>query len=462
VGSFAVFRVLARDYGFCPVTGSVAPPQHMLDEIDEVSPVRLSRRGGAVTWDASLSSPNQEAVRLLLTQFREYMTKKARIGPRHPLLAAAAFRATLPVAQFLFRRKHIHRSTGIFAGNSLKKVAATVARGEPAYLAGISIGGIHNSGVALVEVTREGGPKIICNNEDERFSGQKHTSQYPRHSLEALTDIMKRLGIGGERVLAWLTTFDYPLLVASRFRTVFEEFPASLELLAPHYNPAFNRAHFNEGLHTSARLSQLFGFDSPIPLIGMPHHDNHALFSYWASPFAQHTNVPVMIAVIDGSGDFAAITLYVGESGAIRKVRSNASLSDSLGDFYGIISSTQGGWTLLSSEGRYMGASAYGDMNRSTNQFYPQLRSILSLQPDGHVYLNRSLADWPRHWFRKPYTRELVLFLAHQLVRAKCGIRTRYFVSKTSITHRIHRNGSIKRRPPRWSSRTRSFTSSTI
>jgi hypothetical protein len=55
--------------------------------------------------------------------------------------------------------------------------------------------------------------------------------------------------------------------------------------------------------------------------------------------------------------------------------------------------------------------AAYGDMNRSTNQFYPQLRNILSLQPDGHVYLNRSLADWPRHWFRKPYTRELVRIL---------------------------------------------------
>ena len=47
--------------------------------------------------------------------------------------------------------------------------------------------------------------------------------------------------------------------------------------------------------------------------------------------------------------------------------------------FYSIISSTQGGWTALSSEGRYMGAAAYGDMNRSTNRFYPQLRNIFGL-----------------------------------------------------------------------------------
>jgi predicted NodU family carbamoyl transferase len=74
-----------------------------------------------------------------------------------------------------------------------------------------------------------------------------------------------------------------------------------------------------------------------------------------------------MIVVVDGSGDFASISFYVGENGTIRQIRTNGSVFDSLGMFYSVISSTQGGWTALSSEGRYMGAAAYGDMNRSTN-----------------------------------------------------------------------------------------------
>ena len=78
-----------------------------------------------------------------------------------------------------------------------------------------------------------------------------------------------------------------------------------------------------------------------------------------------------------------------------------ASIFNSLGMFYGVISSTQGGWTALSSEGRYMGAAAYGDMNRSTNTFYPQLRNIFDLRADGEVYLNRSLANWPRRMLRQ-------------------------------------------------------------
>src|SRR5262249_22855815 len=94
-----------------------------------------------------------------------------------------------------------------------------------------------------------------------------------------------------------------------------------------------------------------------------------------------------------------------GENGTIREIRRNSSIFDSPGIFYSVISSTQRGWTALSSEGRYMGAAAYGDMNRSTNRFYPQLRNIFGLWPDGNVYLNRSLAIGPETYFASPIPR---------------------------------------------------------
>jgi carbamoyltransferase len=74
----------------------------------------------------------------------------------------------------------------------------------------------------------------------------------------------------------------------------------------------------------------------------MAHHDNHAWFSYLVSPFARDPQ-QVMIAVIDGSGDFASISIYLGSTGTIRQIRSNGSVFDSLGMFYSVISSTQGG-----------------------------------------------------------------------------------------------------------------------
>ncbi|HWX37024.1 MAG TPA: carbamoyltransferase C-terminal domain-containing protein, partial [Steroidobacteraceae bacterium] len=238
-------------------------------------------------------------------------------------------------------------------------------------------------------------------------SGRKHASTYPSASLEALTKIMKDLGIGPEQIVAWLATYDYPLFVATSFRSLLEEFPASLGLVFQDHRPTFDRSQFKEGICAPARLGRLFGFDNAVPIIGMLHHDNHAWFSYLVSPFARDQQ-PVMIAVVDGSGDFASISLYLSENGNMRMIRRNGSIFDSLGIFYSVISSTQGGWTALSSEGRYMGAAAYGDMNRSTNHFYPQLRNIFGLWPDGNVYLNRSLANWPRNLHRKPYTPELI------------------------------------------------------
>jgi carbamoyltransferase len=326
------------------------------------------------------------------------------------VLGAAGSRVALPFAELYFRRKQIHRSTSHFAAERQQELAARLARGETAYLAGISIGGFHNSGVALIEVSPDAGLRIICNNEEERFSGRKHANNYPSASLEALTDIMRRLGISPERIVAWLGTYDYPLLVATGIRCVLEEFPASMHLMFQDPSPTFDKNQFKEGICAPVRLGQLFGLASAVSIIGMPHHDNHAWFSYLVSPFARDPQ-PVMIVVVDGSGDFASISFYVGENGTIRQIRTNGSVFDSLGMFYSVISSTQGGWTALSSEGRYMGAAAYGDMNRSTNRFYSRLRNIFSLQSNGDVHLNRSLANWPRHMFRKPYTPELISLL---------------------------------------------------
>lgn len=333
-----------------------------------------------------------------------------RFEPRHPRLGALGARMALPFAEQYFRRKKIHRANDGFAADRMGRLRRTLACGETAYVAGISIGGFHNTGVALVEVNLENGPRIVCNNEEERFSGRKHASHYPVASLEAMVEIMQRRGIGPERIVAWVATYDYPLLVATGVRSVLEEFPASLQLLFQNSGPTFNAKEFRQGMSAPARLGRTLGLGADVPVIGMAHHENHAWFSYLVSPFARDSQ-PVMIAVVDGSGDLASISVYLGAHGTIKQISSNNSVFDSLGLFYSVISSTQGGWTVLSSEGRYMGAAAYGDMNRSTNRFYSQMRNIFSLRPSGEVYLNRSLANWPRSMLRKPYTRELTRIL---------------------------------------------------
>lgn len=330
----------------------------------------------------------------------------ARLGPRHPKLATAAFKLALPLLERFYAHRNIHRATSRFAAETIARLRAKLERGETVYIGGINAAGSHNTGVALIEVTRAHGPKLIFNNEEERFSGQKHTSHFPDLSIAALRDALPLLGLTPEKIDAWFAAWDYAGLGATLIRTALEEAPGSLRLLALNSSAAFDRRDLDEATRSARRLGRQLGLNGPAPLIGTAHHDCHAWYSYAASPFAQ-SGKPVMVLVVDGLGDRGAISLYLCEGGNMRLLSCNDSVFDSLGIYYSVMSSSQGGWTWLSSEGRYMGAAAYGDGNRASNRYYEPLRRIFTLGPHGDIKLNRSLAHWQYRLDRDPYSREL-------------------------------------------------------
>jgi carbamoyltransferase len=99
----------------------------------------------------------------------------------------------------------------------------------------------------------------------------------------------------------------------------------------------------------------------------------------------------------------------------MRRLYCNDSMFDSLGAFYSVISSTQGGWTWLSSEGRYMGAAAWGDMDRARNPYYARLKDVLRFGRDGEVQLNRAMANWYCDPFDHPYKQALTEILGEPL-----------------------------------------------
>ena len=283
-----------------------------------------------------------------------------RNKPRHSWLGTAGFNIALALFEPFFRRRHIFRSNSAFARARFAAIKEKVERGEPAYIAGISAVGIHNSGIALVEITRASGPRLIFNNEEERFSGEKHTNAYPCHSIDAMLAAMGTMGLNVGHIDAWVASWDYVALWSTLIRITLEEAPGSFSLIREQDTPAFNLHAVDRGMRASRHITEQLGLSEPVSLIGMPHHDNHAWFSYAASPFGRDKD-PTMVAVLDGFGDMGAVSLYVCRDGGMERVYCNNSIFDSLGVFYSVISSTQGGWTWLSSEGRYMGATAYGN-----------------------------------------------------------------------------------------------------
>ena len=144
-------------------------------------------------------------------------------------------------------------------------------------------------------------------------------------------------------------------------------------------------------------------------------------------------------------------------------VHRNRDIFDSLGGFYSMISSTQGGWTILSSEGRYMGSAAWGDGERLTNPYYRQLRELFHFAGDGTVRLNRALANWPRGLQAQPYTKALHDILGPPIPLEAMWNPDAVMRVDVGLGHgRFARSAST--RPPRrsWCSRMRCSTSSAI
>ena len=296
-----------------------------------------------------------------------------RIGPRHPRLAGIGFRFARWLAAKTMGAAGFHQLGSEFADARIAHVRDKLARGETVYLAGLGAPGTHNSGLALVEVTQANGPRLIVNNEEERFSGNKHTTEYPKLSIDAAVATLREMGRDIGDIDAWLTSWDYPTLAGTLARSVIEELPQSFKLVRTTEAAGFDGRRLDQMTRTPKILARQLGLAGRVPLICLPHHDNHAWFSYAASPFADDGE-PTAIAVLDGTGDQGSISLYVVENGAMRPLYCNDSMFDSLGAFYSVISSTQGGWTWLSSEGRYMGAAAWGDMDRASNPYYARLQ----------------------------------------------------------------------------------------
>jgi len=307
-----------------------------------------------------------------------------------------------------------HRIDSEFARRKIESIRERLQRGETVYVLGFAASGTHNTGVALIEITQASGPRIVVNNEEERFSGEKHTTEYPRRSIDAMVEHLRAIGRDVGDIAAVITTWDYPVLLATMVRTILEEAPGSFGLLLKPVTPAIDRRRMDQMRRTPRLLAKQLGLAESVPLICMPHHDNHAWFSFAASPFAD-SKEPVAIAVIDGTGDQGSVSLYVAKDGAMRQLYCNDSVFDSLGAFYSVISSTQGGWTWLSSEGRYMGAAAWGDMNRATNPYYARLRQVLHFGANGEIRLNREMGNWCCDPYDKPYRTALIEILGEPL-----------------------------------------------
>jgi carbamoyltransferase len=329
-----------------------------------------------------------------------------RYIPAHPHAGKLVESLSRPLVRAVGATLKFYDNTSRYAELKGQEMRDRLSRGESVYLLGVGPSG-HNSTAALVEVSTKNGILPIRNNEEERFTGVRHEDRFPENSLKEIFELLEKMDVNPTDILAVVGSWNYLAGISTSFRVAVEEAPISFNLARRAASPQMNLWHFIEALEAPKQLKRYFKTKERVPVIGMRHHDNHAFFPYAVSPFADSPN-PTIIVVIDGFGDDGALSTYVARQGQVKLLRRFPNLFDSIGFLYAVISSTQGGWTTLSSEGRFMGASAWGDTNRLTNPYYKRLRQILYFGPEGNVSINRSFINYHRYGQLKPYSKPLV------------------------------------------------------
>ena len=210
-----------------------------------------------------------------------------------------------PVTTAWFASRGMYRPDSRFARERIASMRDRLRRGEAVYLLGIPPSG-HNSGIALVEATAKDGVRLICNEEEERYSGIKHDTGFPERAVASMQARLQVMGLEPRDIHATLAGWNYVDFLPMGLRTGLEHAPMSLAMSLPRCLPKFNHLHAWRAAGAPARLGRLLGADRAMPIIAMRHHDNHAYFSYGVSPFNRNRE-PVMVTVLDGYGDAARL-----------------------------------------------------------------------------------------------------------------------------------------------------------
>lgn len=241
----------------------------------------------------------------------------------------------------------------------------------------------HDTGVAIVE---DGIPRVVV--EEERLNREKKTLKFPEQSLSAA--ITER-GLTLRDVDAITIPWNIPRFWRTLSWALLRKFPWSLQLLHMRAHPPQQNQLFRGARYLGRRLSE--HFDVPVrdlpPIHGIGHHDSHAA-AYFVSPFDEAT-----VLVMDGYGDDASTSVYVGRGNSLNRVwRTN--LFNSLGILYSVVTQHLG-FHANHDEGKVMGLAAYGSPN-----LVGAFRDVLRLGGQGRYALNMDYFSFDCYGMARP------------------------------------------------------------
>ncbi len=242
----------------------------------------------------------------------------------------------------------------------------------------------HDSGLAYVRSGR-----IACVLEEERFNRVKRTKVFPHGALTAAkTDF----GLSLSGVDAIATPWNERNLRKLVATTILRRFPASLNLLHSRAHTAQRNQIVVLSSYLRKGLASNLGIEPRAlpPIVQVGHHDAHAA-SFFVSPFDE-----ALVLVMDGYGDDASSSAYIGRGNKLERVWSSP-VFNSLGLVYTFVTEFLG-FEGFGDEGKVMALAAYG-----TDALVEPFRRVVAAKADGTYAVDMSYFDFDAYGQIRPF-----------------------------------------------------------
>jgi carbamoyltransferase len=234
----------------------------------------------------------------------------------------------------------------------------------------------HDSAAALV---KDG--EILAAAQEERFSRKKHDSRFPRH---AIAYCLQEAGISLAEVDE-VVFYDKPLVKFERLLETYLSYaPRGLRSFIMAMPVWLKEKLYLKGTLKKelAALADCKKKDLP-RLLFAEHHQSHAASAFFPSPFGR-----AAVLCLDGVGEWATTTAWIGEGNQLRALW-EIDFPHSLGLLYSAFTYYTG-FKVNSGEYKLMGLAPYG-VPRYVDAIYEH---IIDLKEDGTFRLNMAYFNY--------------------------------------------------------------------
>lgn len=242
----------------------------------------------------------------------------------------------------------------------------------------LGISAFYHDSAATITV----GSEIIASAQEERFTRQKHTPDFP---VNAVKFCLEEAGLTIDELDA-IVFYDKPLLKFERLLETYYGFaPRGLKSFLKAIPVWLNEKMFlRRLLHTG--LAEVGKYDKKAVKFLFPeHHLSHAASAFFASNYEE-----AAILTIDGVGEWSTCSIAHGQGKDITFIK-EIHFPHSVGLLYSAFTYYLG-FKVNSGEYKLMGLAPYGNPNApETKEFIEKIQSdLIQINEDGSVWLDQS------------------------------------------------------------------------